>query len=252
METEVEVSTGGGIADAYLAEPGDGAAHPGVLFYMDGIGLRPRLSEMAERIASHGYVVLVPNVFYRHGRAPLVDLPDLRKPENRPKMVEALAPYMASLTPDMAMGDAAAYLTFLTGHPSVAPGPVGVVGYCMGGALALRTAAAFHERVAAAASFHGGNLATEAADSPHRQLERVRAELYFAHADQDPSMPAERIQRLNAALDAAGVRYRAEVYRGAAHGFTMADTAAYDEAATERHWTELLVLLNRSLRPPTP
>jgi carboxymethylenebutenolidase len=228
----------------------DGGTHPGVLFYMDAFGLRPQLNQMAERLASHGYVVLVPNVFYRHGRAPLVaDPPDLLRPENHPKMIEALAPFLRSMDPLDAMRDAGAYLDFLAAQASVADGPVGVTGYCMGGALALRTAGSFPERVAAAAIFHGGNLATDAEDSPHLLADRIRGELYFGHADQDRSMPEEQIHRLDAALDVAGSHYRSEVYAGAMHGFTMADTAAYDEVAAERHWTELLGLLDRVLSP---
>lgn len=165
---------------------------------MDAIGLRDRLVEMAERIASQGYYVLVPNVFYRSGRAPLVEeLADLLKPENRPKMMETLGPFTKRLPPVAAVRDAGSYLEFLTGEQLVRPGPVGVTGYCMGGALALRTAAAFPERVASVASFHGGNLATEASDSPHLGLGQVRAEVYVGHADNDGSMPPEQMQRLS-------------------------------------------------------
>ena len=249
MQTAVlDVRTPDGVADAYLVHPGGGGSYPAVLFFMDAIGLRPRLFEMADRIAANGYVVLVPNVFYRHGRAPLVDdLPDLLRPQNRPKLIAAVSGFVSSLTPGAAMRDAGAYLDFLAGQGQVAPGLAGITGYCMGGALALRTAGSFPERVAAAASFHGGNLATEATDSPHRLADCVRAELYFGHADQDQSLPPEQIERLDRALSEVGVRYRAEVYRGAAHGFTMTDSAAFDEAATERHWTALLGLLSRTL-----
>jgi len=244
----LDVRTPDGVADAYLVHPGGGGSYPAVLFFMDAIGLRPRLFEMADRIAANGYVVLVPNVFYRHGRAPLVDdLPDLLRPQNRPKLIAAVSGFVSSLTPDAAMRDAGAYLDFLAGQGQVAPGLAGITGYCMGGALALRTAGSLPERVAAAASFHGGNLATEATDSPHRLADCVRAELYFGHADQDQSLPPEQIERLDRALSEVGVRYRAEVYRGAAHGFTMTDSAAFDEAATERHWTALLGLLSRTL-----
>jgi carboxymethylenebutenolidase len=247
----VGVRTKDGDADAYLAQPGDGASHPAVLFYMDAFGLRPRLQEMADRIASNGYVVLVPNLFYRHGPAPVVaDLPDLLRPENRPKLLESLSGFMSSLTPETAIRDAGSYLDFLADDPSVASGPAGVTGYCMGGALALRTAGSFPDRVGAAASFHGGNLATEAPDSPHLVADRISAALYFGHADNDRSMPPEQIERLNTALNEAGVRYRVEIYRGAAHGFTMSDTAAYDEAATDRHWSRLFELLSGALTSP--
>jgi carboxymethylenebutenolidase len=244
----VEAPTEDGLADALLCQPADGGTYPAVLLYMDAFGLRPRLREMAERIAAGGYLVLVPNVFYRHGRAPLVDLPDLTKPESRTKMMAAVGEFMRELTPERAMRDANAYLDFLSSHEVSDKGRVGLTGYCMGGALSLRTAGWFPDRVAAAASFHGGRLATDAPDSPHLLADRIEAELYFAHADHDQSMPREQIERLEQALDAADVRYRSELYSGAAHGFTMADTAAYNEAATDRHWSELFALLDRNLK----
>jgi carboxymethylenebutenolidase len=243
----VDVTTDEGAVDAFLAEPADDARHPAVLFYMDGFGLRQRLYDMAERIAAEGYVVLVPNVYYRHGRAPLIaDLSDLLKPENRERMLETIRPFAASLTVQATMRDAHAYLDFLAGYESVAPGPVGITGYCMGGALAVRTAGTFPDRVAAVASFHGGNLATEAPDSPHLLADRIQAEFYFGHADQDRSMSADRIAVLEEALDRAGVRHESEVYQGAAHGYTMSDTAAYSPAATDRHWAALFALLGRT------
>lgn len=246
----VDVQTGDGVADALLAQPDGGGAHPGVLFYMDAFGLRPRLEEMARQIAAAGYVVLVPNVFYRQGRAPLVDLSDLAdltNPDRRASVFATLGPMMAALTPASAMADAEAYLRFLEGLQSTSDGPVGITGYCMGGALALRTAAAYPARVAAVGSFHGGRLATDASDSPHLLADEIQAELYLGHADQDHSMPPDQIVRLESALDLAGVDYRSELYVGAGHGFTMADTAAYDAEATERHWSALLDLLSRRL-----
>ncbi len=245
--TTIEIPTADGVADAILAAPVEGGPHPGVLLYMDAFGLRPRLEEMAARLAAEGYVVVVPNVFYRNGPAPVVDLGDLSRPENRAGAFERLGPVMQALTPELAMRDADAYLSFLADDGRVAEGPVGTVGYCMGGGLALRTAAHAPDRVAAVASFHGGRLATDQPDSPHLLLDRLRSEVYVGHADNDGSMPPEQQQRLAVALAAAGVSHRAELYDGAAHGFTMADTAAYDAAATERHWERLLDLLGRTL-----
>ena len=243
----IDIETADGTADAYVAAPADDGPHPGVLLYMDAIGPRPRLEEMAQRIAAEGYVVLVPHVFYRHGRAPLVDTSGLHDPANRAPLFEKLGPIIATLTPARAMRDAEAWLGWFGADPRVANGPIGTVGYCMGGALALRTAAAFPDRVAAAASFHGGRLATEAEDSPHRLADRIGAEVYVGHADNDRSMPPQAPHRLEDALAAAGVVHRCELYDGAPHGFTMADTAMYDEAATERHWERLLDLLGRRL-----
>ncbi|MBA4863574.1 dienelactone hydrolase family protein [Streptomyces sp. PSKA54] len=245
--TSVDVPTPDGTADAYLTYPDDGRPHPAVLFYMDAFGPRPHLRKMADRLAEAGYTVLVPNVFYRHGRAPVVELPDFIGPSESPGIFEQLLPIMRSLTPDLAMRDAEAYLNWLAACPQAADGPVGITGYCMGAGLALRTAGTYPQRVAAAAGFHGGNLATEAPDSPHLVADRITAELYFGHADQDRSLPAEQIDRLDKALTAAGVRHRTEVYSGAHHGYTQSDTAAYNPEAAERHWAALLDLLGRAL-----
>jgi carboxymethylenebutenolidase len=245
--TTIEIPAADGVADALLATPDEAGPHPGVLLYMDAFGLRPRLEEMALRLAGEGYVVLVPNVFYRSGRAPVIELGDLSDPAARAGMFEKLAPIMQELTPEAAMRDADAYLTFLADDERVSTGPIGTVGYCMGGALAIRTAAHAPDRVAAVASFHGGRLATDQPDSPHLLADRLEAEVYVGHADNDHSMPPEQQERLSEALAAAGLKHRAELYAGAAHGFTMADTAAYDEAATERHWERLLDLLGRTL-----
>lgn len=243
----IEIPTRDGVADAYFTHPEDGVPHPGVLFYMDAFGLRPHLKSMADRLAEAGYAVLVPNVFYRSGRAPVLDLPEFIDTSQRTGLFEQIGPMMHSLTPERAVSDAGAYLAWLAERPEVADGPVGVTGYCMGARLSLRTAGAFPERVAAAAGFHGGGLATDAPDSPHLVADSVTAELYFGHADQDHSLPPEQIERLNAALTQAGVRFRAEVYEGARHGYTQADTSSYNPDAAARHWKELLALFERAL-----
>ncbi|MGW6093475.1 dienelactone hydrolase family protein [Streptomyces sp. NPDC055157] len=245
--TSVDIPTQDGVADAYLTHPDDSSPHPAVLIYMDAFGLRPHLKKMADRLARAGYTVLAPNVFYRHGRAPVVELPDVIDPVRRPEIFERIGPIMNSLTPDLAMRDADAYLRWLTACPLTTDGPVGITGYCMGARLALRTAGTYPERVAAVAGFHGGRLATDSPDSPHLLADRITAELYFGHADQDPSLPPEQINRLDEALTAAGVRHHSEIYPGAHHGFTQADTAAYDSTADKRHWTALLALLDRTL-----
>ncbi|MFD5006984.1 dienelactone hydrolase family protein [Streptomyces mutabilis] len=244
--TAVDIRTEDGTADAYLTHPADGGPRPAVLLYMDAFGLRPQLRKMADRLAGAGYTVLVPNVFYRNGRAPIVELPEFIDPAARPELFRLLGPAFEALTPDRATRDADAYLRWLERCPAAADGPVALTGYCMGAGLALRTAGAHPDRVAAAAGFHGANLATEAPDSPHLMAGRITAEVYFGHADQDRGMPAEQQERLTAALREAGVRHRCEVYEGAHHGYTQADTAAYDPAATERHWEALLDLLKRT------
>ncbi|MET8763239.1 dienelactone hydrolase family protein [Lentzea sp. NPDC004782] len=245
--SSVDITTPDGTADAYLVHPVDGGPHPGVLLYMDAFGLRPHLKSMADRLAAAGYVVLVPNVFYRAGRAPVLELPEFIDPTARPELFGKIMPLIQELTPEVVMRDAAAYLDWLDNSPLTTGGPVGITGYCMGAGLALRTAGTFPDRVAAAAGFHGARLATDAPDSPHLLADRITAELYFGHADQDSSNPAEQIEALGKALAEAGVTHRNEVYEGARHGFTQADTSMYSAEAAERHWEALLELFARKL-----
>ncbi|MEU5275373.1 dienelactone hydrolase family protein [Streptomyces asoensis] len=245
--TAVDITTEDGVADAYLAHPGDGAPRPGVLLYQDAFGLRPHLRAMADRLAAAGYAVLVPNLFYRHGRAPLMELPEFIDPAARSEIFETLYPYVLGLTPELIVRDSDAYLRFMRESPLVADGPFGVTGYCMGARLTLPTAAAHPDRIAAVAGFHGSRLVTDAPDSPHLAAGRIRAEVYFGHADNDHGLPPEQIERFEEALTAAGVRHTCEVYTGSEHGFTQADTSAYDEKGAERHWAALLDLLKRTL-----
>jgi carboxymethylenebutenolidase len=240
----VDVPTPDGVADAYLARPDD-QPHPGVLFIMDAFGLRPAIFEMADRIAADGYVVLAPNVFYRAGRAPVAPAPDLSDPERRASFFQSVRPLMDQLTPERLAADGGAYLEYLAEVAD--PRPVVITGYCMGGRVGWRMAAAHPDRVAALAGFHAGGLVTDTPDSPHLSAPDLKAELYFGFADQDHSMTAEQIATLEQALDEAGARYRSEVYAGAQHGYTMRDTAVYDEAAAERHFRELHALLERAL-----
>jgi carboxymethylenebutenolidase len=231
--TTIEIPTQDGVADAYLTRPDD-RPHPGVLFIMDAYGLRPAIEDMADRIAADGYVVLAPNVFYRAGRAPVESLD-----------FAAIRPLMEQLTAERIVADGGAYLDYLEGVAGA--GPVAITGYCMGGRVGWRIAAAFPDRVAALGAFHVGGLVTDDPDSPHRSAADLKAELYLGFADQDRSMTAEQIAAVERALDEAGVRYRAEVYEGAQHGYAMADTPAHNEAARERHFRELRALLKRAL-----
>jgi carboxymethylenebutenolidase len=240
----VDITTPDGVADAYLARPDD-QPHPGVLFIMDAFGLRPTIGEMIERIAADGYVVLAPNVFYRAGRAPVLPMPDLSDPDQRTGFFAKVRPLIEQLTPERIRSDATAYLDSLA--ESAAPGRVALTGYCMGARVGWRIATAMPDRVAALAGFHAGGLVTDAPDSPHNSASDISAELYFGFADQDPSMTAEQIATFERALEEAGVAYRSEVYEGAQHGYTMADTAAHHEPSRERHFRELRSLLDRAL-----
>jgi carboxymethylenebutenolidase len=241
----IDIETPDGACDSYIAYPDSGGPFPAVLFFMDGIGIRPVLQRMVDRIAASGYYVLLPNLFYRHGRAPLFEVAEILKPENRPRLMQ----FVQSLTPELVLRDAGVFLDFLDAQRQVKAGSrVGLTGYCMGGSMTVRTAAQYAARVAAAASFHGGRLVTDDPNSPHRLVERITAELYFGHADQDQGMPAAHIAQLEAALQAARIRYRSELYSGARHGFTMSDLPVYDQAACERHWDRLFDLFERTLR----
>jgi carboxymethylenebutenolidase len=240
----IDVPTPEGVADCYLTTPAGDGAHPGVLMIIDAIGLRPRIEEMADRIAAQGYVVLAPNVFYRGGRAPLWETPVLEDPESRGRFFQSLGPAMGALTPAAAAADGGAYLDTLA---ELTNGPVGITGYCFGGWLGWVITAAHPDRVAALGGFHTGRMVTDEPDSPHLLAPRLRAEVYWGHADQDPSMTAENIAALDRVMDEAGVRHTTERYEGAQHGYTMSDMGAYNEAAAERHFAALFTLLARAL-----
>lgn len=242
--TTIDIQMPDGVADAYLTRADGGDRHPGVLFLMDAFGVRPAIEEMADRIAARGYAVLVPNLFYRAGRSPVLPFPDMTQEGARAEFFKAVRPLMGELTPEAIASDAAAYFDELA---KVSDPPYAITGYCLGARMGLRIAAAHPDRVAALGGFHGGSLVTDDPNSPHRSAGSLRAELYFAHADQDPGNTPEQQAALDAALDEAGVVHRAEVYEGAMHGYTMSDTPVYNAAAAERHFAALFDLLERTL-----
>jgi carboxymethylenebutenolidase len=241
----VLIPTTDGRADAFAAYPDHGERHPGVLLYTDVFGVRPELEERARELAEHGYYVLVPNLYYRHGPAPVIELPEHIGHEIRPAVVARLMPLIEAHTTERVLRDADAYLGFLTTQPEVGAGPVAAIGYCMGAVLAMRTAAAHPGQVAAVAGFHPAFLVTDAPDSPHRLFPKLTAQVHLGLAEGD--MTPESISELNQALDAAGVDYTSEVYPGTVHGFTMSDTDACDPSALQLHWDRLLPLLGRTL-----
>ncbi|MFD7642785.1 dienelactone hydrolase family protein [Kitasatospora sp. NPDC059795] len=236
----LHIPTPDGPADALAAFPTGGGRHPGVLMYPDGFGLRPVLREMAAELAGHGYYVLVPNLFHRHGPAPAIELPAHIGDDVRSELFGRIMPLITAHTRERALLDADAYLRFLTARPEVAPGPVAVTGYCIGGLQAVRTAAVHPDLVAALATFH----APVDADGPEA-FGKLTAEAHFAHAATD--LTPEALADLNRTLDAAGVIHTSEIYPDTVHGFTMSDTYAFDPAALRLHWTRLLALLTRTL-----
>ena len=242
------IQTPDGVAEAMVATPADGAG-PGVLFFMDAFGLRPRIQQMADQIAGWGYVVVAPNVFYRDGTvAELAPQGDLSTPAGREVFWQLAGPRIQHLRSELAERDNAAYLAALAGLPGVRRPAVGVVGFCMGARLAVRAAGRHPDMVAACAGFHGGGLVTDLPDSPHRALTNAKAEFVFGHADNDRSMTEQDVARLGAALDAAGLTARNEIYLGAPHGYTMSDTPSWDEAAFMRGFGKLRDLLDRTLQ----
>ena len=237
----------GRTAEAYVARPESGSG-PGVLFFMDAIGIRPQIAAMCDRIAGWGYVVLAPNVFYRDGSVEEVcPHADLTQPGEREAFFAQAMPRVQGLTSDQAVPDIAAYLDALHGLDGVSGDAVGVTGYCMGARLSIRAATGHPDVVVAAAGFHGGGLVTPEPDSPHLGIPSAQAEFVFGHADNDSSMPPEAIAALGEALAAARLTATNEVYAGALHGYSMADTTMYDEAAAERHFSALEGLLSRTL-----
>ncbi len=240
----MRIPTPDGQADGFAVFPDDGERHPGVLMYADGFGIRPVLREMAAELAGHGYHVLVPNLFYRHGPAPVIELPEHIGEDVRPAILARLMPMIEAHTTERILRDADAYVRFLTARPGVSAGPIAVTGYCIGGLLAMRTAAAHPGQVAAVAGFHAP-VGAGGPDSLNRLLSTLTARVHLGHAESD--LTPEALDELNRALDAAGIDHTSEIYPGTVHGFTMSDTDAFDPAALQRHWDRLLPLLARTL-----
>jgi carboxymethylenebutenolidase len=243
IEKAIEIKTPDGVADGFLYQPEGKRAHAGVIHLTDIMGIRPSHQQMAGRLADQGYVVLMPNMFYRTGKPPLFDFqPQLGEERTMKRFGELRGP----LTPEAVERDVGAYVDFLGASPDVT-GKIGVVGYCFAGSVAMRTAAAKPDRVAAAASFHGGHLFTKEPTSPHLLLPRIKARLLFGHAVQDQSMPEEAINGFNEALAAWGGRYESQTYEGARHGWTVPGMPVYNEKQAERAFGKLTELFAQTL-----
>jgi carboxymethylenebutenolidase len=244
VEDKIQIQTAEGVAEGILSRPEKEGQWPCVIQYTDIGGIRASQEEMARRLAEAGYVVLLPNVFYRSSKSPVFDFPmKIGDERTMRRFVELTAP----LTPDAMERDGSAYLDFLAKQSWVSTGGIGLVGYCFTGAMALRTAAARPDKIAAAASFHGGRLFTEAADSPHTVLPRVRARLYFGHAVEDKSMPKAAIEKLDRALESWDGMYTSEIYEGAYHSWTVLDSPVYNPPQAERAFEKLVELFQGTL-----
>jgi carboxymethylenebutenolidase len=248
VEDSLEIRTSDGIADSAIFAPARAGRWPGVILLTDIGGIREAHREMARQLAGadNGYTVLMPNLFYRTGRPPLFEFKlDFAEERTRARVAELRAP----LTPEAIERDASTYVDTLLAHAHVFPGPLGVVGYCASGSIAIRMAAARPDAIVAAASFHGGGLYTDAPISPHLLLPHIKARVYFAHAVQDRSMPAEAIEGLERALAAWGGTYESETYEGAYHGWTIPDSSVYNQPQAERAFAKLTELFASTLKP---
>jgi len=243
-QQQIEIPMGDGSSDSVLCNPASGSSCPGVLYFTDIGGIRDANRQSAERLAEQGYAVLMPNIFYRTGRVPLQpSLRTLDPDAQKKRMAELTTP----LPPDVMERDASIYIDFLSAQKSTSPGMIGVVGYCFSGKMAMYAAAAHPDKIAAAASFHGGGLFTDDPSSPHLALPRIKARLYFAHAVNDRSMPEEAITRFEQALQRWGGSFESETYEGAYHSWTATDSPVYNQPQAERAFSKLVELFTQTL-----
>ena len=247
VETNVEVKTPDGVCDAAFIHPMSGS-HPGVLLWPDAFGLRPSMREMAKRLAAEGYSVLVPNPFYRISKAPFTDASTFNF--GNPADMAKLGPLMGSVNaPGNAEKDAVAYVAFLDAQKEVNKNKkIGTQGYCMGGPLVVKTAAALPNRIGAGGSFHGGGLVTDKPDSPHLLASKIKAHMYFGIASNDDVRQPDAKDKLKESFAAAKVPTEIEVYSASLHGWCVPDMPVqngmpiYNKPDAERAWAKLLAL----------
>ena len=241
----ITITTRDGACPSYVYRPGKGGPWPAVLVFMDGLAIRPAMLELGERLATYGYFVLLPDLFYRSGPyEPMDPHTVFTDPEKRKVLFEK---FFALATPANIMSDTRAFLDYLAAQPDARRGGIGTTGYCMGGLMSLTAAGTYPDRIVAAASYHGGRLATDAPDSPHLLAPKMKARIYVAGAIEDQSFPDDMKERLEQALTDARVDHKIETYP-AKHGWVFRDTPVYDAAAAERHWQSLVALLDSKLK----
>jgi carboxymethylenebutenolidase len=239
IERRIDIATSEGVMPTFIVHPSHDGPHPVVLYLMDAPSIRPALHEMASRLASAGYYVMMPYLYYRGAEFREFGMSD--------EDMHLRRELMDTVTPTNIIGDAEALLAHAASDPAARPGGVGAVGFCMSGGLVISLARAMPERVAAVASIHGAWMVRDSQDSPHLGLDPVRAEVYLAWVDPDGTAPPEHIPVMTAALDAAEVRYTLDVITDAEHGFAPAGPR-YHRAASELHWERVQSLLRRNLR----
>jgi carboxymethylenebutenolidase len=244
IEHLLDIPTADGAMNSFVVHPEEGGPHPVVLFYMDAPGWRGELRDMARRLASVGYCVLLPNLYYRRSR-------DFQRRGNSEAETAEMFAHMASLNAETTACDTRAMLAWAEALPAADTTRIGAVGYCMSGPIVVWAATAFPERLACIASIHGANMATEAPDSPHRLVAQLRCESYFACAEIDRWAPPADIAALQAALDQGQAPSHIEWYPGAEHGFVFPKRGTvYNRDAAERHWERLFSLFDRRLLHP--
>jgi carboxymethylenebutenolidase len=238
------ITTAEGVCPVTLSTPAGDGPWPGIVMYPDAGGVRPAMQQMADRLAALGYAVLLPDVYYRNGTWAPFDMTAVFGDDAERRRLFAM---MKAITPDVMAADAAAFFDYLAGRPEVSGNRFGTTGYCMGGRTSLMVAGRVPDRVAAAMSFHGGGLAAENdPGSPHLLADRIRAAVYVGAAKNDSSYPPAQSAVLEAALTAGGVEHLIEWYP-AEHGYAVPDTAAYDEAAAEKHWNAMATFFGEHL-----
>jgi carboxymethylenebutenolidase len=243
---KITIRTRDGACPSYVYRPDKGGPWPAVLVFMDGLAIRPAMLELGEKLATYGYFVLLPDLFYRSGPyEPMDPKTVFSDPEKRKVLMEK---FFALATPANIMSDTRAFLEYLAAQPDVRQAAIGTTGYCMGGLMSLTAAGTYADRIVAAASYHGGRLATDAPDSPHLLAPKMKARIYVAGAIEDQSFPDDMKVRLEQALTKAGVDHKIETYP-AKHGWVFRDTPVYDAPAAERHWQTLVALLGSKLKP---
>ena len=243
IDQQIDIPTRDGRVTTFITHPERDGPHPVILFYMDAPGIREELRDMARRLATAGYYVVLPNMYYRAGVMEIGPIPPEEEAPERKRMFEL----MYSINIPLVMQDTAALLEFIASQPAAGNGPIGCMGYCMSGQYAINAAATFPDRVAAAASLYGTHLMTDRPDSPHRVAAKAKAELYFACAEVDRWAPLEMIEPLRNALREAGADAEVELYPGTHHVFAFPKRPIYDKAAAERHWERLHALFRRRL-----
>lgn len=241
IEQHMDIETADGLMNTFITYPDENGPFPVVLFYMDAPGIREELHDMARRLASVGYYVLLPNLYYRKAR-------DFRGQRNDVPRDEIFA-MMGHLTNTLIVSDTAALIDYVDHQSAATATRIGAVGYCMSGPFVIAAAGRYPERIQCAASIYGANLLTDADDSAHLLGADASAELYFACAEIDQWAPQAQIEQLDQHLNRAGVNYRIEWYPGAEHGFAFPQRGGiYHKPSAERHWARLFALFDRNLR----